>query len=224
MQIDIVSDTICPWCYIGKRRLERAMVQWPDIKAEITWRPFQLNPDMAAEGLERRAYVNAKFGGEAQAALIYERVRQAGAEEGIVFAFERIARTPNTLASHRLIWWAASAGAQDRVVELLFRRYFLEGADIGATDVLIGIAAEAGLDAGLITRRFNEGADIDLIRKEDKMARDIGIQGVPCFIVDRRYAVSGAQDPAVFHQVFELAAREALVPAPFPAAMPSAGI
>lgn len=203
MRIDIVSDTICPWCFIGKRRLERALAQRPDIVFEIGWRPFQLNPDMPAEGMDRRTYVATKFGGDARASQIYQRVRDAGAGDGIDFAFEKIARTPNTLDSHRLIRWAGSAGLQHQVVELLFRRYFLEGRDIGDRAVLTEVAAEAGMDAELVARLLDEGADLDLVREEDKVARDLGIQGVPCFILERKYAVSGAQDPEVFLQVFD---------------------
>lgn len=203
MRIDIVSDTICPWCFIGKRRLERALAQRPDIQFEIGWRPFQLNPDMPAEGMDRRTYVATKFGGDDRARQIYQRVRDAGAGDGIAFAFEKIARTPNTLDSHRLIRWAGSAGLQHQVVELLFRRYFLEGGDIGDRAVLTAVAAEAGMDAELVARLLDEGADLDLVREEDKVARDLGIQGVPCFILERKYAVSGAQDPDVFLQVFD---------------------
>ena len=203
MRIDIVSDTICPWCFIGKRRLERALAQRPDIQFEIGWRPFQLNPDMPAEGMDRQTYVATKFGGDDRARQIYQRVRDAGAGDGIAFAFEKIARTPNTLDSHRLIRWAGSAGLQHQVVELLFRRYFLEGRDIGDRAVLTEVAAEAGMDAELVARLLDEGADLDLVREEDKVARDLGIQGVPCFILERKYAVSGAQDPEVFLQVFD---------------------
>lgn len=208
MQIDIISDTVCPWCFIGKRRLERALAARPDLEAEITWRPFQLNPEMPAGGLDREAYLEAKFGGAERARHIYDAIRAAGVGEDIDFAFDRIARTPNTVDSHRLIRWSESAGAQDAVVENLFRRYFVEGADIGDHEVLAEVAEEAGMDAQLVARLLAEGQDLDLVRKEDAVARQMGIGGVPYFIVARKYAVSGAQDPSIFLQVLDLAARE----------------
>jgi len=208
MRIDIVSDTICPWCFIGKRRLQRALTLRPDLPVEIGWRPFQLNPEMPPGGADRKEYLAQKFGGSNRARQIYNAIAEAGLEEGIEFDFDGIPRTPNTLASHRLIRWSASAGAQDRVVELLFRRYFLEGQDIGDHGVLRGIADAAGMDAELVGKLLAEDADLDLVRSEDKLARDMGIAGVPCFIVERKYAVSGAQEPAVFLQVFDLAARD----------------
>ncbi len=209
MLIDIVSDTVCPWCFIGKRRLERALAQRPGLAVEIGWRPFQLNPDMPEQGMDRQEYLALKFGGEERASRIYQTVRDAGAGEGIDFRFDLIRRTPNTLASHRLIRWAGSAGVQHDVVEQLFRRYFVEGADIGDPSVLVAVAEAAGMDAALVERLFAEGADAELVRAEDQVARDLGIQGVPCFIVDRKYAVSGAQDPEILLQVFDLAAQEA---------------
>jgi predicted DsbA family dithiol-disulfide isomerase len=207
MRIDVVSDTICPWCFIGKRRLERALAQRPGIQVEIGWRPFQLNPDMPREGMNRAEYLTRKFGGEARARQIYRAVQEAGRQEGIAFAFERIARTPSSLASHRLIRWAGSAGRQDQVVELLFRRYFLEGGDIGNPDVLTEVARQAGMDAERIAKLLAGDADEEIVRQEDRLARELGINGVPCFVIERKYAVSGAQDPAVFLQVFDLAAR-----------------
>ncbi|HYM32711.1 MAG TPA: DsbA family oxidoreductase [Candidatus Cybelea sp.] len=207
MRIDIVSDTICPWCFIGKRRLERALELRPDISFEIGWRPFQLNPDMPEEGMDRDEYVARKFGSSDRAHKIYDAIRGAGAEEGIAFDFRRIGRTPNTVASHRLIRWAGSAGVQHKVVELIFDRYFVRGDDIGNPAVLTDIAREAGMDADLVAELLARDADVDQVRAEDQVARDLGIAGVPCFIVDRKYAISGAQDPAVFLQVFDLALR-----------------
>ncbi|MCH7930535.1 MAG: DsbA family oxidoreductase, partial [Proteobacteria bacterium] len=147
MQIEIVSDVICPWCFIGKRRLERALAARPGLDVETTWRPFQLNPDMPPEGMERQSYLAAKFGSADRAAQLYAEISKAGAVEGIDFAFDRIARTPNTIDAHRLIRFAGGDGAQDAVSELLFRRYFLDGADLGDRERLAEIGAEAGLDA-----------------------------------------------------------------------------
>lgn len=208
MQIDIVSDTICPWCFIGKRRLEKALAARSDIAFEVNWRPFQLNPDMPAGGMDRATYVERKFGGPEGAERIYRAIAEAGESEGIAFAFERIARTPNTVDSHRLIRWAGGAGAQDRVVELLFRRYFLDGADIGDAAVLADVAGEAGMDGDLVAELLKGDEDADKVRAEDVTARQMGITGVPCFLIERKYAVSGAQDPAVLLQAFALAAGE----------------
>lgn len=217
MLIDIVSDTICPWCFIGKRRLERALAERPDLDVQIGWRPFQLNPDMPLEGMDRQAYLAAKFGGETRAKRTYAPVLAAAEGEGIAIDYDRITKTPNTLASHRLIRWAAASNAQYQVVEQLFRRYFLEGEDISDNAVLVEVAREVGMDTGQIALWLAEGRDIDVIRNEDKVAREMGIRGVPCFIFDRRYALSGAQDPEVILQVLDLAVKEARESATQPA-------
>ncbi len=207
MQIDIISDTVCPWCYIGKRRLERALAQRDELEVEITWRPFQLNPDMPAGGLDRETYLNAKFGGAQRAEQIYAAIREAGGGEGIDFAFDKIARTPNTIDSHRLLHWAGEAGLQDGVVEVLFRRYFEEGADIGDREVLVAIAAQGGMDGDEVRARFERGDDLELVAAQDTNARQSGVAGVPYCIVDGKYSVSGAQDPSVVLQGLDLAAR-----------------
>lgn len=209
MRIDIVSDTVCPWCFIGKRRLERALEERPDLDVEICWHPFQLNPDMPADGLDRESYLNAKFGGRERAAQIYAAIAAAGAEEGIEFDFARIERTPNTLDSHCLIHWAAAAGCQDQVVEKLFELYFIEGRDLGDRALLVEVAREAGMDGDEIEQKFADAHDRAFIRDEDAAARELGVAGVPFFIINRKFAVSGAQDPQVFLQVFELALKEA---------------
>jgi predicted DsbA family dithiol-disulfide isomerase len=162
---------------------------------------------MPREGLDRETYLDAKFGGRERATQIYAAIRQAGGEEGIDFAFDKIARTPSTIDSHRLIRWSESAGCQDAVVEILFRRYFLEGADIGDARVLVEIAAEAGMDAELVGDLLAKDADVELVKSEDVSARQMGVAGVPFFVVDGKYAISGAQDPGVFLQVFDLVAQ-----------------
>ena len=134
MQIDIISDTVCPWCFIGKRRLERALLARPELEVQIGWRPFQLNPDMPLEGMPRQEYLAKKFGGSGRAGKIYDTIRATGLEDGIAFDFGRIGRAPNTIASHRLIRWAATAGVQHQVVEMIFDRYFVRGEDIGDAD------------------------------------------------------------------------------------------
>ncbi len=208
MIIDIVSDAICPWCYIGKRRLERALAMAPQPALQVGWRPFQLNPDMPVEGMDRQDYLRRKFGDRAGGDM-YQAVKEAGREEGISFAFERIGRTPNTLAAHRLIAFARREERQDEVVEALFHGYFTEGADIGRIGTLTDLATSAGLDSDRVRAYLESDEDLAAIKAEDQFARQIGIQGVPCFIIDRKYALSGAQPPEAFLEVFELAKKEA---------------
>lgn len=203
MRIEIVSDVICPWCFIGKRRLEKAMALRPDIEFEIGWRPFQLNPDMPREGADRKSYLEAKFGGPERAKAIYARVAGEGAKEGIAFNFDGIQRTPNTLAAHSLLRWALEDGVQYDVKEKLFQAYFLQGRDIGDAAVLAEIAAEAGMDHAAVLGKLEQGIDADVIEAEDKMARELGITGVPFFIVERRYGLSGAQPPEVLLEVID---------------------
>jgi len=205
MQLDIYSDTICPWCYVGKRRLERAIAARPQPELRIRWRAFQLNPGMPPDGMERRAYVEAKFGSADRARRVYDAVIAAGAGEGIAFAFDRIRRTPNTLQSHRLLLHAAQTGRQDAVLDELFHAYFEAGADVGDIEVLADLAEAAGLD-GDEARRYLEGdEDRDAVLQEDQFARRQGINGVPCFIFNGRYALSGAQEPEAMFQLFDLA-------------------
>src|ERR1700691_2206349 len=150
MQIDVVSDTICPWCFIGKRRLARALAERPDVEFDVRWRAFRLDPTIPPEGVERRAYLKAKFGDGERPKAMSEAIRAAGEGEDIAFAFERIARTPNTIDSHRLIRWAGNEGLQDEVVEALFKAYFEDGRDIGNLDILVEIAGETGMDTALV--------------------------------------------------------------------------
>lgn len=208
MRIDIVSDTVCPWCYIGKRRLEKAMKQRPDLDFTIVWKPFQLNPDMPPGGLPREAYLDAKFGGPEGAKRIYDRIESEGRKEEIPFSFSVIERSPNTLASHQLIKWAQSAGVQDQVVERLFERYFVEGADISDRDVLIEVARETGTDTELVAELLDQDADREMVRQEGETARSSGITGVPCFIIDNKYVVMGAEPPETFLQLFDQVAGE----------------
>ncbi|TNE33384.1 MAG: DsbA family oxidoreductase [Alphaproteobacteria bacterium] len=208
MKIDIVSDTVCPWCFIGKRKLEKALAERPDLDVEISWHPFQLHPDMPREGADRREFTAMKFGSKDRAKAIYDNIRAAGETVDIPFQFEKIERSPNTLDSHRLIRWSWSAGCQDALVEILFRRFFIDGEDIGSRDVLIAAAAEAGMDTEIVADLLEKEADSKEVSAEDLHAREIGISGVPVFILDNKYALSGAQDPAAFLAAFEKIAAE----------------
>ena len=209
IRIDIVSDTVCPWCFIGKRRLETALEQHGDGEpVTITWRPFQLNPEMPDGGLDRRQYLEAKFGGPEGAKEVYDRIRGAGRSAGLDLNFEAIPRTPNTVNSHRLIHRATALGKQDEIVEALFRAYFLEGQDIGSIDTLVARAAAVGLPEAEIRAYLESDEDAELIRGQDAQAREMGVQGVPCFIFNNKYAVSGAQEPATFLKVFAILKEE----------------
>jgi predicted DsbA family dithiol-disulfide isomerase len=204
VRVDIVSDVICPWCYIGKRRFERALgVVGERHRVAATWRPFQLNPDMPADGMARAAYLDAKFGGRERAHAIFARIEAAGIDEGIAFAFDRVPRIPNTLDAHRLIRLGERLGSQDAIVETLFRAYFTEGADIGARATLIALAERAGLAARDVERYLGSDEDRELVQGEDDAARRMGIHGVPCFIFEQQYAISGAQEPDVLVEAFD---------------------
>jgi predicted DsbA family dithiol-disulfide isomerase len=203
MQLDIFSDTICPWCYVGKRRLTRALATRPQAKLLIRWRAFQLNPTMPPEGIPRERYIEAKFGGTQRAKRIEEAVTAVGLSEGIDFHFERIRRTPNTLSSHRLLRKSAQLGLQTSLLEALFAAYFVEGRDIGDHHVLTEIGATVGIpDADSF---LAQGGGIEEVKAEDALARRQGINGVPCFIFNGRFLLSGAQEPESFFQLFDLA-------------------
>ena len=209
IRIDLVSDTVCPWCLIGKRRLERAVAQRRDLAVEVRWRAFQLHPDMPPEGADKAAFVARKFGSAEKARDIYRQIADVGRAEGLTFRFDRIDRAPNTLDSHRLILWSASAGCQDAVVEGLFEAYFTAGQDISDPGVLAGVAADAGMDKALVADLLASDRDRERVLAEDKAARQMGIQGVPCLIVNRRLMVQGAQEPETLIQAMD----QALAPA-----------
>jgi predicted DsbA family dithiol-disulfide isomerase len=192
LEIDVVSDVVCPWCYLGKRKLDAAMKQVDKFAYDVRWRPFQLDPTIPPEGMDRTEYMSRKFGPE-KIAAIHARLEEAGKEEGIAFAFDKITRSPNTLDAHRLIRWVQSSGKQSEIVERLFSLYFVEGQDIGDRQVLIEVARQAGLDADLITRLLIESVDTIPVQEEMSTAARMGISGVPFFIFGGKYAVSGAQ-------------------------------
>jgi predicted DsbA family dithiol-disulfide isomerase len=213
--VDVVSDVVCPWCYIGKRRLEAAIAQMrasnPDLPFEIRWHPFQLNPDLPAEGIDRKAYLERKFGGGERAKQIYERVSAAGESVGIAFDFDAIVRQPNTLLAHRLVAWAQSRkeGDADALVEGLFRANFIEGRYVGSIDELVAIAVAAGYDPA-DARAFLESDDLtEIVAQSDQRAREMGIGGVPFFIFDGKTALSGAQEPATIVQAIAQARGDA---------------
>ncbi|WP_169569120.1 DsbA family oxidoreductase [Sneathiella limimaris] len=216
MRIDIISDTVCPWCLIGKRKLEKAMEARPDLDFEVYWHPFQLHPDMPKEGADRKKFIAQKFGSEERAKELYENVAAAAKNVGLDLEFGKIKRSPNTLNSHRLIKWAGTAGVQDEVVEILFRNFFIEGKDLGDTSVLVDAAKEAGMDAEIVADLLASDRDMELVAAEDQRARQMGVSGVPFFIVDEKYALSGAQDSDIFLQVIDRIEQEAGSTSPTP--------
>jgi predicted DsbA family dithiol-disulfide isomerase len=194
--VDVVSDVVCPWCYIGKRHLEAALATLAEAGERtpvVRWHPFELNPGLPPEGIDRRDYVESKFGGPARAARVYERVRRAGTQAGIAFDFERIRLQPNTRDAHRLIAWAQSREGADALVERLFRAYFIEGRFVGSHEVLAEIAHEAGEDADAAHAFLGSGVGASEIAQAEERAVSLGISGVPFFIIDARYGLSGAQ-------------------------------
>lgn len=193
--IDVVSDVVCPWCFLGRKRLENALAMLPDVEAEIRWRPFQLDPTLPPQGKDRQAYMREKFGNGSKIDDIHKQLTELGEENGIVFDFEAITRAPNTLNAHRLIHWAAQAApdTQNKLVGTLFSLYFEQGQDIGDHEVLVDAAASVGMDAAVVARLLESDADKATIREEIDTANRIGVRGVPCFIIDQKYAVMGAQ-------------------------------
>lgn len=204
MQIDIVADVACPWCFIGKRRLERALALRPDIVATRSWRAFQLNPDLPREGMPREVFLAAKAAGRRPADR-FAAIVAAGRAEGIDFAFDRIRRMPNTLLAHRLIRLAAAEGRSDAIVEALFHAFFTSGIDIGDIAALTRIAARNGIEARRAETYLESEAGTAEVLAEDQRARRLGIRAVPCFIIERGYAISGAQEPEMLLPLFDLA-------------------
>ena len=199
--IDVVSDVVCPWCFIGKRHLEAALAGLPAAAgAKVRWHPFELNPDLPAEGVDRKGYLEAKFGGPARAAEIYARVHEAGVRAGLDFDFDAIVRQPNTRDAHRLIAWAQLRGDAGPLVERLFRAYFQEGRYVGDRDTLAALAAEAGFDADAARVWLESGLGADEIAAAEARVRALGISGVPCFIFDGRVGLSGAQPPETIRE------------------------
>jgi predicted DsbA family dithiol-disulfide isomerase len=190
--IDVVSDVVCPWCYLGKRRLEKALTIASEVPTVVRWRPYRLDPTIPPEGIDRKDYIIRKFGSLEAIEPAHERLTAYGKVEGIDYHFERIERSANTIDAHRLIRWAAAAGRQEAMVERLFAAEFTEGKDVGSIPVLAALAGEVGLDAEAIARRLASDEDRAEVIAEVENATRIGVTGVPCFILDGRYAVMGA--------------------------------
>lgn len=193
INLDFLADPVCPWCLIGKARLDAALAARPGHPFLRAWHPFQLNPDMPREGADRAAWLEARFGGRREAAAACARVDAAAAEAGIAIPWERIRRIPNTVDAHRLIHWAGIEGRQEAVVTALFAAYWQEGRDIGDADVLADLADGAGLDAAVIRRLLRGEADADEIRRREAHARARGATAVPTFVIADRHVVPGAQ-------------------------------
>jgi predicted DsbA family dithiol-disulfide isomerase len=199
LTIDIVSDVVCPWCYVGEKRLEAALADEAGPVA-VRWRPYQLDPTIPEAGFDRAEYMAKKFGNSGRLQSVHDNLTRLGAELGLPFAFDKIKRSPNTLDAHRLIRWAATAGVQAEVVDRLFKAFFVEGRDVGDRKVLVELSGECGLDAGQVEKALAEGADADLVREEIEEAQTMGVSGVPFFIFGGRVGVPGAAEPSVLRQ------------------------
>ena len=203
VKLDILSDPICPWCYIGKTYLDRALEARPDHPFAIEWHPFQLNPDMPAEGMDRRAYLEAKFGGPEGAAQVYGRIEETAKGAGLAIDFGAIERTPNTIDAHRLIHWSGLEGRQTATVTRLFKAYFENGQDIGDHAILLDIAEGVGLDRAMIERLLDSDADLEDIRARDAHARERGVTGVPTFVLANTHVLPGAQPSELWTNVLD---------------------
>jgi len=195
LRIDVVSDVVCPWCYIGKRRIENALALVPDVPVELRFRPFFLNPWVPREGISREDYLTTKFGSVEAYKNIASRVVTAASEEGLLYRPELVQRQPNTIDCHRLIHWAEAERKAPAMKQRLMELYFRDGGDLTNTDVLVQAAADVGLDADAVRRRLATDEDVEVISMQAQEAADKGISGVPTYVFAQKYAVSGAQDP-----------------------------
>ncbi len=206
LAIDVISDVICPWCYIGKRRLEKAIAAIDNqYDVQVRWHPFQLNPSMPKEGISRKEYRTEKFGSWERSMEMDAKIIAVGETEGIHFAFDEMERTPNTVDAHQFIWLAGQRGCQDAVVETLFRAYFCEGRDIGSQQTLIELGSESGLDRQETETMLNSDEAMDAIAKGQELSQRHNVTGVPYFIVNNLIALSGAQPPEAFADAFQRA-------------------
>lgn len=214
LSLDVFADPICPWCFIGKRNLEKALESYegPQVQANVQWRTFMLNPGMPPEGMDRRAYLEAKFGGSDNADAVYGRIRQAGLAAGLTLEFDKIDRTPSTRPAHRAmrhIQMTEGLSRAETFMEALFQAYFTDGRDIGQVEVLLDIATSVRINPDTLWAMFESDAYIEEINAEDVQAREMGMGGVPGFIVNRKYFLSGAQPAPAFHKLFDLILSEA---------------
>jgi len=193
LTVDIVSDVMCPWCYIGKRRLEAALRSVPHLDVLVRWHPFQLDATLPKSGKDRQQYLSDKFGGIERADAFYSQIRAAGKEEKIPFAFEDITLSPNTLDCHRLILWSRADDLQDEVVERLFKAYFVDGEDLTRAETLVRISEEAGMQSDLVEQLLETETDLDKVQAQIENAVNSGVSGVPCFIIDGRFVLAGAE-------------------------------
>lgn len=210
LSIEIVLDLVCPWCYLGVRRLMRTLRRRPDLLFDLIWRPFLLNPDMPRLGMALPDYVVRKFGGEDRARRLYTSIADIGRTEGIQFRFDRIRRTPSSIDAHRLVRLAARFGRADSLIEALFSAHFTDGTDIGDHSVLIAIAAASGLDPLAVRDFLLSDEDADTVHGDNLRAHRLGINGVPCFVIGGRHAIAGAQEPEVIERLLDVAALDAL--------------
>jgi len=208
VRIDVISDVVCPWCFIGKRRLEKAVALNPDIPVEIHYHPFFLNEWIPAEGISREHYLTAKFGSPERYNDIATRVAAAAAEDGLTYAIDKVSRQPNTTDSHRLIYWAALEGKAAEMKQRLMELYFSEGADLSDRAALVKAAADVGLDADATQRKLSTDEDADVVAQRVEAAKSAGVQGVPFFIINNTFALSGAQPPDQLAAVIKRAANE----------------
>jgi len=207
ISIDVVSDVICPWCFLGKRRLDKALELIPDIKAEINFRPFFLDPTIPSEGLDRHEYMSAKFG-EERLKTIHDPLIKAGKEDGVPYHFDKITRTPNTMDAHRLLRWAKIEGKQPEIAEALFMAYWSEGRDVGDRQVLADIAAAHGMNRDKVLNALGTDQDKNDVLMETKQAQQMGVTGVPTYIINQKYGVVGAQAAETLAEQIKMAAEE----------------
>ncbi|MCC6736775.1 MAG: DsbA family oxidoreductase [Bauldia sp.] len=208
LPIDVVSDVVCPWCFIGKRRLEAAIASLPEIPVAVRWRPFQLDPSVPPGGLDRDEYMQKKFGSLGSLDAAHERLTALGRAEGAPYRFDLIRRNPNTIDAHRVVRWAADAGQEAEIVERLFTDYFVNGRDVGDHQILADAAESVGLDRATTLTRLASPHDRAAVEAEIAAAQRIGVTGVPCFIIARKYGVMGAQTADVLANAIRQAAAE----------------
>jgi predicted DsbA family dithiol-disulfide isomerase len=205
LQIEVVFDLVCPWCYLGTERLRRTLRARPDLAVDIVWRPFLLNPDIAPGGVARQDYLLRKFGGEDRARRLHATIAELGRAEGLRFAFDRIRRIPPSLDAHRLVRMADRAGRADAAVSALFEAYFCDGLDIGDQAVLGEVAGTLGMDPGVTRRALATSQEAEAVHADNLRAHRLGINGVPCFVVQGRHAIAGAQEPEVLERLLDVA-------------------